>query len=107
VWIRNYDMHAIHDLRTGMRINRPPVDTILERHVWLGQDALLLGCARIGMGTIIGARSLVKGRVPARVAAVGTPARIIREDVSWGRDSHGMVGAERVALGLRETVPDA
>jgi acetyltransferase-like isoleucine patch superfamily enzyme len=105
VWIRNYDMHAIHDLRTGKRINRPPVDTILERHVWLGQDALLLGCERIGMGSIIGARSLVKDRVPARVAAAGIPARIIREEVSWGRDTYRMVGDERRALGLRETVP--
>ena len=42
VWLRNYDMHAMHDLRTGARINRPPLDTVIERHVWLGQDALLL-----------------------------------------------------------------
>ena len=102
VWLRNYDMHAIHDLRTGARTNRPPLDTVLERHVWLGQDALLLSCERIGMGSIIGARSLVKGVVPPRVAAVGTPARVVRQEVSWGRHPYGMSGAERISIGLPE-----
>lgn len=100
VWVRNYDMHALTDLRTGKRIGRPPLTTVLERHVWLGQDALLLGCERIGAGSVIGARSLVKGRVPAMVVAAGTPARVVREQASWGRDTYAMTQAERLALGL-------
>jgi hypothetical protein len=102
VWLRNHDMHAMHDLRTGARISRPPLDTVLERHVWLGQDSLLLSCGRIGMGSIIGARSVVKGIVPPRVVAAGTPARVVREGVSWGRHSYGMSGAERISIGLPE-----
>ena len=102
VWIRNYDMHAMHDLQSGARITRPPVDTVLERHVWLGQDVLLLNCERVGMGAIVGARSLLKGSLPARVVAVGTPARVIREGVSWGRHTHGMSGAERISIGMPE-----
>jgi carbonic anhydrase/acetyltransferase-like protein (isoleucine patch superfamily) len=100
VWIRNYDMHAMHDLHSGRKINKPPVDTVLERHVWLGQDAMLLNTQRVGMGSIIGARALVKGHVPPRVVMAGTPARIIREGASWGRDSHAMTDAERAAIGL-------
>jgi acetyltransferase-like isoleucine patch superfamily enzyme len=100
VWIRNHDMHAIHDLTTGAQIGRPAVDTVLERHVWLGQDAMLLQVERIGMGAIIGARSLLKGRVPPRVAMAGIPARLIRQDVSWGRDLEGMTVAERASIGL-------
>ena len=102
VWLRNYDMHAMHDLRTGARISRPPLDMVLERHVWLGQDALLMSCGRVGMGSIIGARSLVKAVVPPRVVAAGTPARVVREGVSWGRHPYGMSGAERVSIGLPE-----
>ncbi len=100
VWLRNHDMHALHDLATGRRIGRPPVSTVLERHVWLGQDALLLGCERVGMGAVVGARSLVKGRVPPRVAVGGVPARVLREGVSWGRDLGGMTVAERLSIGL-------
>jgi acetyltransferase-like isoleucine patch superfamily enzyme len=102
VWIRNHDMHAIHDLRTGARINRQPVQTVLERHVWLGHDAMLLNAERIGMGAIVGTRALVKGTVPPRVVVAGTPARVIREGVSWGRSNNGMTGAERLAIGLPE-----
>jgi len=102
VWLRNYGMHAMHDLRTGARIGRPPLDTVLERHVWLGQDALLLSCERVGMGSIVGARSVVKGVVPPCVVAAGTPARVLREGVSWGRHAYGMSGAERKSIGLPE-----
>jgi hypothetical protein len=103
VWARNYDMHAMHDLATGALITKPPVDMVVERHVWLGQDALLLGTERVGMGAIVGARALVKRAVPPRVVVAGTPARVIRENVSWGRHTYGMVAAERVAIGLTET----
>jgi hypothetical protein len=102
VWIRNYDMHSMHDLDTGALISRPPVDTVIERHVWLGQDAMLLSCTRVGMGAIIGARAFVKGRVPPRVIAAGTPARVLREGISWGRGTYGMTAAERVSIGLPE-----
>jgi hypothetical protein len=100
VWIRNHDMHTIHDLRTGRKINQAPADTVLERHVWLGQDAMLLNVPRVGMGSIVGARSLVKGYVPPRVIVAGTPARVIREGVSWGRDTYVMSDAERLAVGV-------
>lgn len=100
VWLRNHDMHAIHDLRSGARINRPPVQTVLERHVWLGHDAMLLAAERIGMGAIVGTRALVKGTVPPRVVVAGTPARVIREGVSWGRSNSGMTAAERASIGL-------
>lgn len=100
VWVRNDNMHALQDLQTGAPIGRGPVTTVLERHVWLGQDALLLGCERVGMGAVVGARALVKGRVPPRVAVGGVPARVLRTGVSWGRDRHGMTAAERVAIGL-------
>lgn len=105
VWIRNYDMHAVHDLRTGAQINRQAKDAVVERHVWLGQDALLLCCERIGMGTIVGARTLLKGTAPPRVAVAGAPARVVREGVSWGRHPYGMTDAERRSIGLAELPP--
>ena len=105
VWLRNHDMHALHDLASGRVSTGHRSRTVLERHVWLGQDALLLGCERIGMGAVIGARSLVKGRVkPPRVAVGGVPARMLREGVSWGRDLGGMTEAERLVIGLPAVV---
>lgn len=73
VWTRNHDMHAITDRHTRKLVNKPPMDTIIERHVWIGQNALLLHCTRVGAGTIIGSQSLVKGEVIACTAVGGTP----------------------------------
>jgi hypothetical protein len=103
VWIRNYNMHALHDLRTGKPIGRPPGTTVLERHVWLGQDALLLNCALVGSGAVVGARSLVTRPVPPCVVVAGNPARVRREAASWGRDTYQMSGTERTELGWPAT----
>jgi galactoside O-acetyltransferase len=75
---------------------------VIERHVWLGQDALLMSCERIGMGTIVGARALLKGHAPPRVIMAGTPARVVREAVSWGRHPYGMTAEERQSIGMKE-----
>ena len=85
IWVRNYDMHTIFDIETGEIVNGTPVDTIVERHVWLGQDAILLSAERIGEGSIIGARSMVRGVIPGCTLAAGVPARIIRRGVGWSR----------------------
>jgi serine acetyltransferase len=53
------------------------------------------------MGSVIGARALVREPIPPRVAAVGMPARVLRQDVSWGRNLSGMTDAERVSIGLQ------
>ena len=98
VWIRNHDMHAVVDLRTKQTVNKPPADTIVERHVWIGQNALLLNCTRVGAGAIIGAQSLVKREVGECIAVGGVPARMLRAGVSWGRDTAGMTDAERASL---------
>lgn len=103
IWIRNHDMHATHDMRSGERINRVPVDTILERHVWLGQNAMLLNCQRIGHGSIVGAQALVKGIVGSCVAVGGIPARVIRYEVSWGRD---LAGISEIEMALLKTMSE-
>lgn len=100
IWIRNHDMHALHDLNTGALLNEVLVDTIVERHVWVGQSAMLHGCRRVGLGAVIGAGAFVKGEVEPCVAMAGVPARVVRRNVSWGRERRGMTAAERAGLGL-------
>ncbi len=102
VTIRNFDMHAIVDLETG-RVLNVPVDTIIERHVWLGQAVTLIACRRVGFGSIVGAHSLGKGVLPARCIVAGLPARVIAQNRSWGRDPRGLSAVEAEILrGLGE-----
>ena len=47
------------------------------------EDVLLLKNTRIGSNSVVGAKSLVNGEIPPNSLAAGTPARVIREDISW------------------------
>jgi acetyltransferase-like isoleucine patch superfamily enzyme len=90
--ITDSDMHPIFDARTGSRINGPE-NVWIGNHVWLGADVMVLKGARIGNGSVIGARSTVTGTLPGNVVASGSPARVIRTGVVWGH-------------ALSETVPE-
>ena len=79
------DMHPIFDRATGERLN-PPQDIHIGDHVWLGTRVLVLKGARIGSGAIVGAGSIVAGTLPPDVLAVGSPAKVVRENVVWTRD---------------------
>jgi acetyltransferase-like isoleucine patch superfamily enzyme len=83
--IRNSDGHAIFDTTNGLRINQA-ADVIIANHVWLGIRSLILKGANIGAGSIIGANSIVTGPIPAASLAVGSPARVIRQNVAWTRE---------------------
>lgn len=50
----------------------------IGRGSWLGERVTVLRGADIGEGCIIGAHSVVKGKIPAHSVAVGSPARVVR-----------------------------
>lgn len=59
-------------------------------NVWIGARAVLLGGARIGEGSIVGAASVVRGEIPPYSIAVGNPARVAGPvPRSVGQDSDG------------------
>lgn len=97
VWFRNHDMHTIVDLADNSILNPTPGDILMEKHVWLGQDVLCIGGQHIGFGAIVGARSFVKRPIPEKSVAVGTPAKVVKTNVSWGRQN-GMVSEKEFEL---------
>ncbi len=85
VGLRAGDMHSIIDMETGKRIN-PSKDIVIGDHVWLGRGVTVLKGARIGSHSIIGAHSVVTGDIPDHCLAVGIPAKVVRQGVTWSRD---------------------
>jgi len=79
------DMHPIYDGDTRERIN-PAKSIKIADHVWLGQRVLVLKGAVIGSGTVVGANSMVVGELPENVVAVGSPARVVRQNIIWERN---------------------
>jgi acetyltransferase-like isoleucine patch superfamily enzyme len=80
--IMTSDFHPIFDVNTGERINEAK-DIELGAHVWLGLRATILKGARIGANSVIGAHAVVAKELPEGCIAVGNPAHVIRQGVTW------------------------
>ncbi len=80
------DFHTIYDLETGQIMN-PGKGVMIGSHVWIANGCGVLKGATIGDGSVIGAKSLVTGAIPAKCVAAGVPARVIRSNVGWSRTS--------------------
>ena len=80
-YISDSDQHSIFD-ESGERINEPrPV--VIGDNVWIGQGCAIMKGVTIGDGAIIAAHSVVTKDVPANTIAAGTPAKVIKENISW------------------------
>ncbi len=55
-----------------------PRPIAIEANVWIGHDTVVLPGVTIGMGAVIGARSVVFGSIPQFSVAAGNPARVLR-----------------------------
>jgi lipopolysaccharide O-acetyltransferase len=51
---------------------------VIEKNVWLGAGVVVTPDTFIGEGTVIGANSVVRGRIPPYAVAVGLPAKVIK-----------------------------
>lgn len=80
-WISDGDWHDILD-QDGNLLN-PVAPVKFNRHVWLGQDVTVLKGVEIGSGSVVGAKSLVCGNVPARSVVVGNPAKVVKTGITW------------------------
>lgn len=83
IWIRTADPHLIYDSKTRLRINKSK-SVYIGDHVWIGQDALILKGTKIDSGSIIGAASVVSGKIIKnnRVYA-GNPVKLVRRNIFW------------------------
>ena len=50
----------------------------VEDHCFLGAHCVLLPGARVGVGSVIGSGSIVTGKIPPGVVAIGAPAKPVK-----------------------------
>jgi lipopolysaccharide O-acetyltransferase len=51
---------------------------VIEENVWIGENVVILGPARIGAGSVVAANSVVKGDIPTATMVAGAPAKPIK-----------------------------
>lgn len=99
------DGHSIFDVHTGKQTNSASKNQNhsieIQDHVWVGVRSTILQCF-IGRSSIIGACSLVKGKIPNNCIAAGIPAKVIKKDITWSRENlcedMMLCGEENIAL---------
>ena len=64
-------------------VRNPSAPIWIGDHVWIGMNVTILKGVRIGEGAVVAAGSLVITDVPERALVAGSPARVIRESVTW------------------------
>ena len=79
--VRTTDSHFIFNSE-GERIN-PDRNINIGNNVWIGRMVSILKGSQIEDGSVIGSMSLVSGFIPKKVIAVGVPAKVIKENITW------------------------
>lgn len=74
----------IPDPSLMIQLTKEPM-IVIGDHVWVGADVFVLPGSTIGDGSIIGAHSVVKGRMPNNCTIAGNPAQVRRQNVAWER----------------------
>lgn len=83
--IRTTDAHSVVDVQTRERVNKP-ASVRIGSHVWVGVGSLISKGSQIPNDSIVGAYSFVnKEFTEENVLIAGTPAKIVRNGVTWNR----------------------
>lgn len=74
------DGHPIY--QNGKIINSAKNITFHER-VWIADDVTILKGVEVGTGSVVGIGSMLTKSIPAGCIAVGNPAKVVKEGISW------------------------
>ena len=82
------DAHAIYDIDTKKVINEITHPLTIGDHCWIGQGSTLTKNASLANNTIVGTHSVVtKVFDEENIIIAGNPAKIIKRNINWSRDS--------------------
>jgi acetyltransferase-like isoleucine patch superfamily enzyme len=84
IHISTHDQHAVVDIETNALLNSPG-DVVIEPHVWLGRRTTVGKRVSIGLGSVVGAHSLVTKGCPRFSVFGGAPAKVLRTGATWDR----------------------
>lgn len=89
VVIRDADNHAV-TATVNENMDEPKSEEkeiaapiIIQDHVWVGMNVIVLKGVTIGEGAIVAAGSVVNKDVPPYSLVAGVPAKVIKTNVSW------------------------
>jgi acetyltransferase-like isoleucine patch superfamily enzyme len=82
IQFRCSDSHSILENTTKRRINYAK-DIYVGDKVWIGTDVIILKGVTIGSSSVIGMKTLVTKNIQPYSLAVGIPAKVVRDNITW------------------------
>ncbi|MBS7536719.1 hypothetical protein KHC28_23995 [Ancylobacter sonchi] len=73
--------HGLYSSINGSRRSKSSIE--IGERVWIGQGVKILTGAQIGNGSVVGAFSVLAGKVPNNCAAAGNPCKVTSKNVFW------------------------
>lgn len=61
--------------------NKRPVS--IGQHSWITEQSMVMPGSKLGVGVIVGAGSIVQGKLPNFTLATGRPATVVDDDIFW------------------------
>ncbi len=89
VVIRDADNHTIQSIVTEtlseqISAEKPATaPVVIQDHVWIGMNVIILKGVTIGEGAVVASGSLVNKDVPSHSLVAGVPAKVMKTDISW------------------------
>ncbi|MFP2769114.1 acyltransferase [Oceanisphaera sp. KMM 10153] len=80
--VMTYDGHPIYDVDTREILNHPR-DIHIGNNVWVAANASILKGVTVSDGSIIAFGAVVTKNVEEKTIVAGTPARVIKSNISW------------------------
>ncbi|WP_457743404.1 acyltransferase [Sulfurimonas sp.] len=72
-----------HDIYIDEKLINKGKDITIGKHVWLADNVTVLKGVEVGDGSVIGINSTVTKNIPPYCIAVGNPAKVVKEGISW------------------------
>lgn len=89
VILRTSDAHSLVNLSNN-RIENPSKGISIGNHCWIAMNVTILKGVNMADNTVIGTGSMVtKDCSVSNAVYAGTPARLVKENIQWGRECLG------------------
>lgn len=83
VYVWATDRHAVYAQDSKCVLNRG-TEVIIEDHVWVGMNALILKNSRISKNSVVGAHAVVSKKITEENCVIaGNPARVVKRGINW------------------------
>jgi acetyltransferase-like isoleucine patch superfamily enzyme len=83
-----WNVQLLDDDRHALSVDGEPTKRSapirIEDDVWIGHDVSIHKGVTVREGSVIASNSVVTNNVPPNTLVAGTPAEVVRENVTWG-----------------------